>query len=244
MADVTAPPAAPPAVRDRLAIALDVDDLDVAVALARRLVPWFGIAKVGLELFTTAGPDAFARIRDLGMRVFADLKYHDIPNTVERASRAAGRHGVDFINMHAAGGVTMLRAGAEAARAGAAERGHDAPLVLAVTVLTSDPDVGAFDARLDATVEAGCDGVVCSAHEIVKVKQRDRALGTMVPGIRLEGDSRDDQARVATPADVAVVGGDWAVLGRSVTHAASPEQTAAAVVASFAHGLEMAGDLP
>lgn len=136
----------------------------------------------------------------------------------------------------------MLRAGADGAREGAAERGHDAPIVLAVTVLTSDRDVGAFDARLDATVQAGCDGVVCSAHEIVKVKERDRDLATMVPGIRLAGDSRDDQARVATPADVAAAGGEWAVLGRAVTHAPSPEQTAAAVVMSFERGLEMAGD--
>jgi orotidine-5'-phosphate decarboxylase len=242
MADLISPPEAPPAVRDRLAVALDVDDLDAAVALARRLAPWFGIAKVGLELYTVAGPDAFARVRDLGLRVFADLKLHDIPTTVERAARAAGRHGVDFLDLHAAGGVAMLRAGVEGASAGAADIGRDAPYVLGVTVLTSDPDVDAFDARLDATVDARCNGVVCSAREITIVKQRDPALRTMVPGIRLAGDAHDDQARVATPADVAAAGGDWAVLGRAVTHSANPEQTAAAVVASFERGLEMAGD--
>jgi orotidine-5'-phosphate decarboxylase len=242
MGDVISPPAAPPTVRDRLAVALDVDDLDAAVALARRLAPWFGIAKVGLELYTTAGPDAFARISDLGLRVFADLKFHDIPTTVERAARAAGRHGVDFLNLHAAGGGAMLRAGVTGARAGAEERGHDAPKVLAVTVLTSDPDVGAFADRLDATVAAGCDGVVCSAHEITTVKTRDKTLATMSPGIRLRGDAHDDQARVATPADVAAAGGDWAVVGRAVTHSAHPEQAAAAVVASFEHGLETTAD--
>lgn len=242
MADVISNLEAPPAIRDRLAVALDVDDLDAAVALARRLAPWFGIAKVGLELFSVAGPDAFARMHDVGLRVFADLKLHDIPTTVGRAARAVGRHGVEYLNLHAAGGVAMLRAGADGVRAGAADRGHEAPLVLAVTVLTSDPDVTAFDTRLDATVEATCDGVVCSAHEIAAVKRRDRALRTMVPGIRLAGGSRDDQARVATVADVAAAGGDWAVLGRAVTHAEHPEQAAAAVVASFERALEMAGD--
>jgi orotidine-5'-phosphate decarboxylase len=242
MADVISPPAAPPAIRDRLAVALDVDDLDAAVALARRLAPWFGIAKVGLELYTVAGPDAFARMHDLGLRVFADLKLHDIPTTVERAARAACRHGVEFLNMHAAGGVAMLRAGASGARAGAADRGYGSPIVLAVTVLTSDPDVGPFDTRLDAAAESGCDGVVCSAHEISTVKRRDGALRTMVPGIRLTDDRHDDQARVATPADVAAAGGDWAVVGRAVTHAEHPEQTAAAIVASFERGLEIIGD--
>ncbi|MBV8951835.1 MAG: orotidine 5'-phosphate decarboxylase, partial [Actinobacteria bacterium] len=100
MADVISPPEAPAAVRDRLVLALDVDDLDTAIALARRLTPWFGTAKVGFELFTAAGPDAFARLHDLGMRVFADLKFHDIPTTVERAARAAARHGVEFLNLH------------------------------------------------------------------------------------------------------------------------------------------------
>ena len=89
MADVISPPAAPPSVRKRLALALDIDDLDAAVALARRLAPWFGIAKIGLELSTTAGPDAFARVRDLGFRVFADLKFHDIPHQVSGAVRSA-----------------------------------------------------------------------------------------------------------------------------------------------------------
>ncbi|HEX4775439.1 MAG TPA: orotidine-5'-phosphate decarboxylase [Acidimicrobiia bacterium] len=233
-------PAAPPEIRDRLAIALDVDDLDDAVALARRVAPWFGIAKVGLELYTVAGPVAFARMHELGLRVFADLKLHDIPTTVERASRAAARHGVEFLNMHAAGGVAMLRAGIEGARAGA--RDH-APAMLAVTVLTSDADTSAFSSRLDATIAAGCDGVVCSAHEVHTVKERDASLRAMVPGVRLEGDARDDQARVATPADVVAAGGDWLVLGRAVTRAARPEHAAATVVASLHDGLKTASHL-
>jgi orotidine-5'-phosphate decarboxylase len=233
---------APAEIRERLAVALDVDDLDDAEALARRLAPWFGIAKVGLELYTVAGPEAFARMRALGMRVFADLKFHDIPTTVDRASRAAARHGVDFLNLHAAGGTAMLRAGVEGAREGAADVGRDAPLVLAVTVLTSDANTDAFAARLDATIDAGCDGVVCSAHEVRTVKGRSAALRAMVPGIRLAGDERNDQARIATPADVVAAGGDWMVLGRAVTHSTHPEQTAAAVVASVRAGLETAAD--
>ncbi len=233
-------PVAPPEIRDRLAVALDVDDLDDAVDLARRVAPWMGIAKVGLELYTVAGPVAFARMHDLGLRVFADLKLHDIPTTVERASRAAARHGVEFLNLHAAGGVAMLRAGVEGARDGA--RDH-APLVLAVTVLTSDADTSAFTPRLDATIDAGCDGVVCSAHEVRLVKERDPSLRAMVPGVRPAGTARDDQARVATPADVVAVGGDWMVLGRAVTRAASPERAAADVVASLHDTLKTASHL-
>jgi orotidine-5'-phosphate decarboxylase len=236
-------PAAPPEIRDRLAVALDVDDLDDAVALARRVTSWIGIAKVGLELFTVAGPVAFARMRELGLRVFADLKFHDIPTTVERASRAAARHGVDFLNLHAAGGATMLRAGVEGARDGARASGHDAPVMLAVTVLTSDPDTSAFAARLDATIDAGCDGVVCSAHEVREVKERDPSQRAMVPGVRPAGTARDDQARVATPADVVAAGGDWMVLGRAVTRAASPERAAADVVASLHDTLKTASHL-
>jgi orotidine-5'-phosphate decarboxylase len=109
-------------------------------------------------------------------------------------------------------------------------------------VLTSDANTDAFESRLDATVDAGCDGVVCSAHEVGVVKARSETLRAMVPGVRLAGDARNDQARIATPADVITAGGDWMVLGRAVTHSTHPEQTAAAVVASVEQGLETVHD--
>jgi orotidine-5'-phosphate decarboxylase len=224
-------------VRDRLALALDVGGPADAEAVARRLTPWFGIAKVGLELYAEAGPDVFERLRALGMAVFADLKLYDIPTTVERAARALGQRGVDFLNFPAAGGAAMLEAGVTGLAEGARDGGHPPPVALAVTVLTSEADVSAFDARLEAAVSAGCDGVVCSAREITEVKERAPHLTTMVPGIRLPGEAQHDQARVATPADAIGQGADWLVIGRAVTAAGDPEAAAEAVTRDTAGAL-------
>jgi orotidine-5'-phosphate decarboxylase len=221
--------------RDHLALALDVGDLDAAVAIAQRVQPWFGVAKVGFELYAEAGPDAFQALQDKGFRVFADLKLHDIPNTVGRAARVLGRRGVDFLNFHAAGGEAMLRAGVEGLRDGAREGGHSQPMALAVTVLTSDPNVDALDARMDVARDAGCDGVVCAGRDVGRA--RARALATMVPGIRLAGDDPDDQARVDTPRDAIAHGATWLVIGRSVTAADDPERAAAEVARQVVEGL-------
>jgi orotidine-5'-phosphate decarboxylase len=217
------------AARDRLALALDVGGLDEALALARRLAPWFGIAKVGHELYAEAGPAAIDTLQSEGFAIFADLKLYDIPTTVERAARVHGRRGASFLNFPAAGGVDMLRAGAAGLREGAAAAGMDPPVALAVTVLTSEPDVGAFAERLQWARDAGCDGVVCSAAEITDA----RALGlrTMVPGIRLAGADHHDQARAGTPDDAMTDGADWLVIGRTVTAAPDPEAAAADVSA-------------
>jgi orotidine-5'-phosphate decarboxylase len=221
--------------RDHLALALDVGDLDAAVAVAQRVQPWFGVAKVGFELYAEAGPSAFDALRDKGFRVFADLKLHDIPNTVGRAARALGRRGVDFLNFHAAGGVDMLRAGVEGLADGAREAGHARPLALAVTVLTSDPHVDARDERMHAARDADCDGVVCAGTDV----EIARALGlrTMVPGIRLAGGAVHDQARVDTPGDAIERGADWLVLGRAVTGADDPENAAREVTRAVAEAL-------
>lgn len=216
-------------VRGRLALALDVGGPADAEAVARRLAPWFGIAKVGLELYAEGGPDVFERLRALGMAIFADLKLYDIPTTVERAARTLGRRGVDFLNFPAAGGTAMLEAGVNGLAAGAREGGHPPPVALAVTVLTSEADVSAFDARLEAAATAGCDGVVCSAREVAAVKERAAHLRTMVPGIRLPDEAQHDQARVATPAEAIGQGADWLVIGRAVTAADDPEAAAEAI---------------
>ncbi len=212
---------------DRLVLALDVGGLDDALALARRLAPWFPTVKVGFELYAEAGPAAFDALHAEGLRIFADLKLHDIPNTVARAARVHGRRGVEFLNFHAAGGVDMLRAGVDAFREGARDAGHPAPVALGVTVLTSDPDVSAFDARLRTCVDAGCDGVVCATAEVAAA--RDAGLRSMVPGVRRAGTSADDQARVATPRDAIVAGATWLVVGRTVTAADDPERAASEV---------------
>jgi orotidine-5'-phosphate decarboxylase len=216
--------------RDHLVLALDVGGLAEAEAMAARVGEWFGIVKVGLELYAEAGPAAFDRFRDLGYRVFADLKLHDIPNTVGRAATVLGRHGVDVLNFHAAGGVEMLRAGVDGLRAGALEAGHAPPLALGVTVLTSDPDASAFDTRLATAVAAGCDGVVCSAHEVRAAA--DAGMRTMVPGIRPGASDVNDQARVATPESAIRDGATWLVIGRAVTTAPDPAAAAAEIADS------------
>jgi orotidine-5'-phosphate decarboxylase len=224
-------------VRDRLALALDVGGPADAETVARRLAPWFGIAKVGLELYAEAGPDVFARLRSLGLAVFADLKLYDIPTTVERAARVLGRRGVDFLNFAAAGGAAMLEAGVTGLADGARDGGERRPVALAVTVLTSEADVSSFDSRLQGAARAGCDGVVCSAHEIATAKTRAPHLATMVPGIRLPGEPAHDQARVATPAEAIAQGADWLVIGRAVTSAGDPEAAAEAITRDASEGL-------
>jgi len=225
--------------RDHLVLALDVGGLAEAEAMSAQVGEWFGFVKIGLELYAEAGPVAFDRFHHLGYRVFADLKLHDIPNTVGRAARVLGRHGVDFLNFHAAGGEAMLRAGVEGLVEGARDAGHARPMALAVTVLTSDPNVDAMDARLDVARDAGCDGVVCAGTDVERA--RARALRTMVPGIRLAGDDANDQARVDTPGDAIARGADWLVIGRSVTGADDPERAAAEVARQVAEGLSGPG---
>jgi orotidine-5'-phosphate decarboxylase len=226
-------------VRDRLALALDVGGLDVAERLARRLTPWFGVAKVGMELYAEAGATAYEPLIGMGFDIFADLKLYDIPNTVERAARVHGRRGVRFLNFAAAAGPDVLRAGVNGLREGARDAGHPDPVALAVTVLTSEPDTSAFDERLDAAVNAGCDGVVCSAHEVTRVMARAPGFTTMVPGIRMEGGDVQDQARVATPREAFAMGATWLVIGRAVTASDDPEGAAAELIRSVGDGVEL-----
>ena len=222
--------------RDRLALALDVDDLEAAAKLAARLDPWFGIFKVGLELFTLAGPAAVEALSAPGRRVFLDLKLHDIPTTVQRAARAAGRLGVSFLTLHCAGGAEMVRAGVDGLAEGAAAAGHPPPVALGVTVLTSDPDASAFPSRLEVAAAGGCGGVVCSVAEAGQVKQAGDLLA-VVPGIRLPGGSTHDQARVGSPAGALRAGADVLVVGRAVTAATDPETAAAELTAAVRDAL-------
>jgi orotidine-5'-phosphate decarboxylase len=217
----------PATARDRLVLALDVGGMAQAEAMAARVGEWFSTVKVGMELFAEAGPSAFARFHDLGYRVFCDLKLHDIPTTVRRAARVHGRNGVDFCNFHTAGGEEMLAAGVEGLREGAADIGLPVPIALGVTVLTSDPDAGAFPGRLATAVAAGCDGVVCSALEVAQAAAA--GMRTMVPGIRPAGAALDDQARVGTPGAAIADGATWLVIGRAVTAADDPAAAAASV---------------
>ncbi len=224
---MTGPPATESdGARDHLAIALDQPSLAEALDLARAVAPWIGVAKVGLELYSASGPAAVQPLADLGLRVFCDLKLHDIPTTVGRAARVLGRLGVHYLNFHATGGVEMLRAGVDGVREGARDAGRAVPVPLAVTVLTSDADASAFDSRLATAIEAGCGGVVCSVQEIARVKRARQDFVTVVPGVRLADGDVHDQARVGTPSQVAAAGADVLVVGRTVS--AADDRSAAA----------------
>jgi orotidine-5'-phosphate decarboxylase len=225
--------AAPPELRRRLALALDVDDLVAAQRLARDLAPWFGIAKVGLELYAAAGPDAVGALANLGFDIFCDLKLHDIPTTVNRAGRVLGGLGARYVTLHTSGGVAMVRAAVEGLAEGAREGGWKRPVALGVTVLTSEPEAGPdlLAERIEVAVAGGCRGVVCAAADLEVVRRVGPKLKTVVPGIRPPGTDRHDQARVATPAAALAAGADVLVVGRAVTAASDTRAAAAAVVA-------------
>lgn len=227
---------ASPEVRAQLAVALDVDDSVAALRLARELKPWFGVAKVGLELYSASGPDVVGALMDMGYDVFCDLKFHDIPTTVSRAARVIGALGATYLNFHAQGGVAMLTAGVDGYLAGASSAGLSAPTPLAVTILTSDGGVPPhiLQKRVQTALEAGCGGIVCAAADVHEAKQYGPRLTAVVPGIRPTGTAAHDQVRAATPEEAISVGADILVIGRAVTHADDPAAAASALATSIA----------
>ncbi|MGI9601407.1 MAG: orotidine-5'-phosphate decarboxylase [Acidimicrobiales bacterium] len=225
----------PEEVRRRLALAIDVDDVVAAVRLGKSMAPYFGVAKVGLELYSAAGPDAIGTMMDLGYEVFLDLKLHDIPNTVHRAARVLGALGVSYLTFHAHGGVDMLKGGVEGLQQGAADAGLDTPNSLAITVLTSDDNAPdhIVPARVATAVEAGCSGVVCAVSDLREVHHYAPRLLRVTPGIRLAGGPKHDQARAAAPGDAIAGGSDLLVVGRAITEAKEPEAAAEQLVAEI-----------
>jgi orotidine-5'-phosphate decarboxylase len=221
--------------RDRLVLALDVDDLVVALRLAKRLQPYFATAKVGLELFSASGPDAVSSVADLGYDVFLDLKLHDIPTTVRKAARVIGALGTSYLTLHARSGPVMLRAGVEGLAEGAERAGLPHPVALAVTVLTSDGDAPAhiLGHRVAAAVEAGCGGLILAAADVHEAKQLAPRMLAVVPGIRMPTSETHDQARPSTPADAVLEGADLLVIGRTVTEAHDPVAAAESLTASL-----------
>ena len=218
-------------VRRRLALVLDVDDLVEAMRLGAGLRPYFGVAKVGLELFSAAGPDAIGALRDQGYQVFLDLKLFDIPTTVNRATRVLGALGVEYLTLHATGGVDMLKAGVEGLYHGAEAAGLDVPVSLAVTVLTSDDSAPPHIVpnRVRVALEGGCGGLILAAGDLQTARELAPRLRRVVPGIRPAGSPIHDQARAATPQEAVANGADLLVIGRAVTRADDPEAAAAAL---------------
>lgn len=227
-------------IRNPIVVALDVETAEQALTLVERLRGTVGMFKVGKQLFTAAGPDIVRRIMGMGEQVFLDLKFHDIPNTVAKAGIEAARLGVSIFNVHAMGGSKMMRAVADAVSETAKREGIARPLILGVTVLTSQTqeslsEVG-IERRLEDEVVAlaqlceksGINGVVASPQEIVPIRKAVDNPGFVIltPGVRPAGAALNDQSRVMTPGEAIKAGATFLVVGRPITAADDPVMAA------------------
>jgi len=233
------------AAKDKLIVALDVDSPTPALDLFEQLRQTVGMFKVGAQLFTAAGPDIVRQIVSRGGRVFLDLKFHDIPNTVMAAAIAATRLGVSIFNVHASGGVEMMKRTADAVTRTAEAENLTRPKVIAVTALTSldqaslnqigfADEPGSLVKRLALlAAQAGLDGVVASAQEIKIIRESISKNDFLIvtPGIRsFEDSAADDQRRVMTAADAIRAGADHLVVGRPILNAENPVEAARKII--------------
>jgi len=226
--------------KERLVLALDVDDFKKADELVGKLSDYVGVFKIGSQLFTVEGAKVVNMINEKRGKVFLDLKFHDIPNTVARAAEVATKLGVYIFNVHTSGGYEMMKAAAEATKKISVTLGIRKPIILGVTLLTSinqeilEKEIG-IKKRLEEQVVhlaklakvAGLDGVVASSWEIKEIR---KACGEdfviLTPGIRPAGKSSDDQKRVMTPREAIKLGSDFLVIGRPIRNASNPVEAA------------------
>jgi orotidine-5'-phosphate decarboxylase len=237
---------------ERLIVALDVATADEAREAFAALRGTAGMFKIGSQLFTAEGPSLVRELRAAGARLFLDLKFHDIPNTVAAASREAVRLGASIFDLHAAGGSEMMRRAAEAANEEAARLGVEPPLLVGVTVLTSADratleETGIGDVSIERQVarlarlaaESGLGGVVASPHEIglVRAAAGRTDFAVVTPGVRPASVSHDDQKRVMTPGEAVRAGADYIVVGRAILKAPDPTRAAREIVAEMKEAL-------
>lgn len=223
----------------RIVVAMDFDNADQCLAMAKRLSPLDCRLKVGKELFTACGPKIVEQLMALGFEIFLDLKFHDIPNTTSKAVKAAAELGVWMINVHASGGERMMVAAREILE----RRAGKSPLLIAVTVLTSMEasdlsGVGIACSPEDQVMKlarlthaCGLDGIVCSAQEAALMRtQFGKDFCLVTPGIRLDTSPADDQRRTLTPAAAMVAGSSYLVIGRPITQSPNPAETCKSII--------------
>lgn len=226
----------------QLIIALDFNCEQDALNLVEQLDPKSCVLKVGSELFTLLGTPFVRQLINKQFKVFLDLKFHDIPNTVAHACKVAADLGVWMVNVHASGGMKMMHAAKEAIES----YGPNRPLLIAVTVLTSfdQSDLSALGITIPLmeqvkklaflAKESGLDGVVSSAHEVQSIKQQcGSQFITVTPGIRLSTDAKNDQTRIMTPREAIDAGSDYLVIGRPITQATNPAAVVAEIISSL-----------
>ncbi len=239
-----------PDVKKRLIFALDVQTLDEVNKWVDLLKDTVGLFKIGKELFTSCGPDAVRAVHNQGGSVFLDLKFHDIPNTVAKASISALRLGVEMFNIHSLGGTKMMEAARRAVDAECGKTGTARPMVLAVTILTSmgEADLksvgigGPLDERVVSLAllarESGLDGVVASPREVRLLRERlDNGMMIVTPGIRPAGASKEDQQRTTTPREAISNGSDYIVVGRPIRESKDPVSTAEDILSDIEKAL-------
>ncbi|MGE0886316.1 MAG: orotidine-5'-phosphate decarboxylase [Blastocatellales bacterium] len=231
-------------IRNPIVVALDVDSARQALSLVDQLRGTVGMFKVGKQLFTAEGPDVVRRIIGMGERVFLDLKFHDIPNTVAKAGVEAARLGVSIFNLHAMGGSKMMRAAVEMLNEAIEREAIPRPMILGVTVLTSHTQESLNEVGIERKLEdevvalarlcvsSGIDGVVASPQEIVPIRKAvdNPGFAILTPGVRPAGAALGDQSRVMTPAEAIRAGSNFLVIGRPITAADDPVLAAQKIV--------------
>ena len=241
-----------PDLKEKLIVALDVETAERALALFEELRGVVGMFKIGSQLFTAAGPDIVREIIAKGGRIFLDLKFHDIPNTVASAGVEATRLGVSIFNVHASGGVEMMKRTADAVAETALREGIEKPKVIAVTLLTSIDDASLGEMGIDtaarqlvrhfarAAADSGLNGVVASPQEIEIIREAVAQPNFLVvtPGIRSASDAADDQRRTMTAAEAVLAGADFLVVGRPITAAVDRAEAARRIVADMTAALD------
>lgn len=231
--------------KDRIILALDVDTENQALSLVEQLSPTIGVFKVGMQLYNSCGPQIVEKIHEAGGKVFVDLKFHDIPNTVAAAGKVLTRLGCYMFNVHAAGGREMMSQLVKGVQEEAALKKINPPLTLAVTVLTSisqsqlENDMFITDKSVEDTVvtwammaqECGINGVVCSPQEITAIRNAcGKDFKIVTPGIRPSWSAANDQKRITTPKDALTMGADYMVIGRPITAADNPKSASLRII--------------